>query len=183
MGIRIHTGTPCIIFSNDYWYSNIVMGYSKMVRCMRKKLITLGKTLIILGFLNPIPIGFIGLTRSAKIIWDGSEYSSPYDYWWPGLILIMVGFILCRLSGGKPIALYNKKIWKEEAKPCVKGFAWAILGSLAFVAAFLLVVSLIVGIYYAFFSKYMPTLLPICSGVCVFAYLIYIGFRIYKNTK
>lgn len=150
---------------------------------MRKKLIILGKTLIILGFLNPIPIGFLGLTRSAKIIWDGSEYSSPYDYWWPGLILIMVGFILCRLSGGKPIALYNKKIWKEEARSCVKGFAWAILGSLALVAAFLLVVSLIVGIYYAFFSKYMPTLLPICGGVCVFAYLIYIGVRIYKNTK
>lgn len=150
---------------------------------MRKKLITLGKTLIILGFLNPIPIGFIGLTRSARIIWDSNGYSSPYDYWWPGLILIMVGFILCRLSGGKPIALYNKKIWKEEAKLCVKGFAWAILGSLAFVAAFLLVVLLIVGIYYAFFSKYMPTLLPICGGVCVFAYLIYIGVRIYKNTK
>lgn len=150
---------------------------------MRKKLIILGKTLIILGFLNPIPIGFLGLTRSAKIIWDGSEYSSPYDYWWPGLILIMVGFILCRLSGGKPIALYNKKIWKEEARSCVKGFAWAILGSLALVAAFLLVVSSIVGIYYAFFSKYMPNLLPICGGVCVLAYLIYIGFRIYKNTK
>ena len=150
---------------------------------MRKKLIILGKTLIILGFLNPIPIGFIELTRSARIIWDGSEYSSPYDYWWPGLILIIVGFILCRLSGGKPIALYNKKIWKEEAKLCVKGFAWVILGSLAFVAAFLLVVSLIVGIYYVFFSKYMPTLLPICGGVCVFAYLIYIGLRIYKNTK
>lgn len=150
---------------------------------MRKKLVTLGKTLIILGFLNPIPIGFIGLTRSAKIIWDGSEYSSPYDYWWPGLILIMVGFILCRLSGGKPIALYNKKIWKEEARQCVKGLAWAILGSLALVATLLLVVSLIVGIYYAFFSKYMPTLLPICGGVCVFAYLIYIGVRIYKNTK
>lgn len=150
---------------------------------MRKKLITLGKALIIIGFLNPIPIGFLGLTRSAKIIWDGGEYSSPYDYWWPGLILIIVGFILCRLSGSKPIALYNKKIWKEEARPCVKGFAWAILGSLALVAAFLLVVSLIVGIYYAFFSKYMPTLLPICGGVCVFAYLIYIGFRIYKNTK
>lgn len=150
---------------------------------MRKKLIILGKTLIILGFLNPIPIGFLGLTRSAKIIWDGSEYSSPYDYWWPGLILIMVGFILCRLSGGKPIALYNKKIWKEEARSCVKGFAWAILGSLALVAAFLLVVSSIVGIYYAFFSKYMPILLPICGGVCVLAYLIYIGFRIYKNTK
>lgn len=150
---------------------------------MRKKLIILGKTLIILGFLNPIPIGFLGLTRSAKIIWDGSEYSSPYDYWWPGLILIMVGFILCRLSGGKPIALYNKKIWKEEARSCVKGFAWAILGSLALVAAFLLVVSSIVGIYYVFFSKYMPTLLPICGGVCVLAYLIYIGFRIYKNTK
>lgn len=150
---------------------------------MRKKLIILGKTLIILGFLNPIPIGFIELTHSTRIIWDGSEYSSPYDYWWPGLILIIVGFILCRLSGGKPIALYNKKIWKEEAKLCVKGFAWAILGSLAFVAAFLLVVSLIVGIYYVFFSKYMPTLLPICGGVCVFAYLIYIGLRIYKNTK
>lgn len=150
---------------------------------MRKTLITLGKTLIILGFLNPIPIGFIELTRSARIIWDGSEYSSPYDYWWPGFILIIVGFILCRLSGGKPIALYNKKIWKEEAKQCVKVFAWAILGSLAFVAAFLLVVSLIVGIYYVFFSKYMPTLLPICGGVCVFAYLIYIGLRIYKNTK
>lgn len=150
---------------------------------MRKKLITLGKTLIILGFLNPIPIGFIGLTRSARIIWDGSEYSGPYGYWWPGLILIIVGFILCRLSGGKPIALYNKKIWKEEAKQCVKVFAWAILGPLAFVAAFLLVVSLIVGIYYVFFSKYMPTLLPICGGVCVFAYLIYIGLRIYKNTK
>lgn len=150
---------------------------------MRKMLIILGKTLIILGFLNPIPIGFIELTRSARIIWDGSEYSSPYDYWWPGLILIIVGFILCRLSGGKPIALYNKKIWKEEAKQCVKVFAWAILGSLAFVAAFLLVVSLIVGIYYVFFSKYMPTLLPICGGVCVFAYLIYIGLRIYKNTK
>ena len=150
---------------------------------MRKMLITLGKTLIILGFLNPIPIGFIELTCSAMIIWDGSEYSGPYDYWWPGLILIIVGFILCRLSGGKPIALYNKKIWKEEAKLCVKGFAWAILGSLAFVAAFLLVVSLIVGIYYVFFSKYMPTLLPICGGVCVFAYLIYIGLRIYKNTK
>lgn len=150
---------------------------------MRKTLITLGKTLIILGFLNPIPIGFIELTRSARIIWDGSEYSSPYDYWWPGFILIIVGFILCRLSGGKPIALYNKKIWKEEAKSYVQGFAWAILGSLAFVAAFLLVVSLIVGIYYVFFSKYMPTLLPICGGVCVFAYLIYIGLRIYKNTK
>lgn len=150
---------------------------------MRKMLITLGKTLIILGFLNPIPIGFIELTCSAMIIWDGSEYSGPYDYWWPGLILIIVGFILCRLSVGKPIALYNKKIWKEEAKSCVKGFAWAILGSLAFVAAFLLVVSLIVGIYYVFFSKYMPTLLPICGGVCVFAYLIYIGLRIYKNTK
>lgn len=150
---------------------------------MRKKLITLGKTLIILGFLNPIPIGFIGLTRSTKIIWDGGEYSSPYDYWWPGLILIMVGFILCRLSGGKPIALYNKKIWKEEARQCVKGLAWVILGSLAPVATLLLVVSLIVGIYYAFFSKYMPTLLPICGGVCVFAYLIYIGVRIYKNTK
>lgn len=150
---------------------------------MRKTLITLGKTLIILGFLNPIPIGFIELTRSARIIWDGSEYSSPYDYWWPGFILIIVGFILCRLSGGKPIALYNKKIWKEEVKQCVKGLAWAILGSLAFVAAFLLVVSLIVGIYYVFFSKYMPTLLPICGGVCVFAYLIYIGLRIYKNTK
>lgn len=150
---------------------------------MRKTLITLGKTLIILGFLNPIPIGFIGLTCSARIIWDGSEWPSPYDYWWPGFILIIVGFILCRLSGGKPIALYNKKIWKEEAKLCVKGLAWAIWGSLAFVAAFLLVVSLIVGIYYVFLSKYMPTLLPICGGVCVFAYLIYIGLRIYKNTK
>lgn len=183
MGIRIHTGASCVIFSSDYWCSNIVMGCSKMVRRMRKKLVTLGKTLIILGFLNPIPIGFIGLTRSTKIIWDGGEYSSPYDYWWPGLILIMVGFILCRLSGGKPIALYNKKIWKEEARQCVKGLAWVILGSLALVATLLLVVSLIVGIYYAFFSKYMPTLLPICGGVCVFAYLIYIGVRIYKNTK
>lgn len=150
---------------------------------MRKKLVTLGKALIILGFLNPIPIGFIGLTRSTRIIWDGGEYSSPYDYWWPGLILIMVGFILCRLSGGKPIALYNKKIWKEEARQYVKGLAWAILGSLALFATLLLVVSLIVGIYYVYFSKYMPTLLPICGGVCVFAYLIYIGVRIYKNTK
>lgn len=150
---------------------------------MRKKLVTLGKALIILGFLNPIPIGFIGLTRSTRIIWDGGEYSSLYDYWWPGLILIMVGFILCRLSGGKPIALYNKKIWKEEARQYVKGLAWAILGSLALIATLLLVVLLIVGIYYVYFSKYMPTLLPICGGVCVFAYLIYIGVRIYKNTK
>lgn len=150
---------------------------------MRKKLVTLGKALIILGFLNPIPIGFIGLTPSTKINWDGGEYFSPYDYWWPGLILIMVGFILCRLSGGKPIALYNKKIWKEEARQYVKGLAWAILGSLALFATLLLVVSLIVGIYYVYFSKYMPTLLPICGGVCVFAYLIYIGVRIYKNTK
>lgn len=150
---------------------------------MRKRLILLGKALIILGFLNPIPIGFLGLTRSAKIIWDGGEYSSPYDYWWPGLILIVVGFILCRLSGGKPIALYDKKIWEEEARPCVKGFAWVILGALALIIAFLLVVLLIVAIYYAFFSKYMPTILPICGGVGVFAYLVYIGFRIYKKAK
>jgi len=88
---------------------------------MRKSLIVLGKALIIIGLLNPIPIGFLQYTfqplsrwiYSAKIIWDGGEYSGPYDYWWPGLILIVVGFVLCRLSGGRPIALHDKKVRKE----------------------------------------------------------------------
>jgi len=111
-----------------------------------------------------------------------SMWGDGFGYWWPLLGIMLLGFLLCIMSR------FHPKSTKEELPMQFKDSPFALLwkaimwGLIIIGGAFLLML-FAVGVYYAFFSKYMPIVLPVCVGVCVVGYLLYIGWKVFKNSK
>lgn len=98
-------------------------------------------------------------------------------YWWPLLGSLALGLILCMLSKHEPKHIPEEPLDIDHS-PLVVTSGIIVLGVLLIIVI-LAFIFLIIGIYYVFFSKYMPIVLPICVGVGVVGYLLYIGWKCY----
>lgn len=167
---------------------------------MDKALLIIGKFLIVLSFLWPIPcgyivpfLGWIGELQP-KIIGSllpnmGNWYykwvvlntwGKHMGYWWPLLILLAVGCVLCYISKyqNNQDATSNENVTSPFLFLfiLIKYGVYCILGFWALVLA-------VLGIYYTFFTEYIFVIVPIVIVVAILSYLIYVGFRYYKNYK
>lgn len=104
----------------------------------------------------------------------------PWGYWWPLLITLPVGCLLCYISKYQ----YNRdtESYGNATSPFLFLFMLIKYGVYCIVGFFALVFA-VIGIYYTFFTEYIFVIVPIVTAVAVLGYLIYVGCRYYKNYK
>ncbi len=141
-------------------------------------LLLLGKAFIAISFLCPIPFDFI------PHIFVGCNVSmaacgTSLGYWWPLLRSLALGFMLCVLSKHTSKHIPEEPLDIEHSPLAVTG--GIITLGVVLIIVILALIFFIIGIYYAFFSEYMPIVLPICIGVGIVSYLLYIGWKCYHQ--
>lgn len=159
----------------------------------------IGKILIIISFLWPIPFAFVFpfLSWMRELHPDTLGTPSPlmswyYDtiepqilgrylgYWWPLLISLTVGCILCYISKYKCV---NASI---DSEPKVSPFIFLfrlIKWAMYVIVGFFLLTLVVLGIYYTLFTKHITTIVPIGASVAILGFLIFVGCRYYKRNK
>ena len=148
---------------------------------MRKTIMILGKCLIIFSLLWPVPFGFI------MYPWFGYKIDMPMwgverGYWWPLLIILVIGIMLCLLSRYKSRSADAMK--KAQLKDTMLAKALKLLnwGTLLIIV-FFLVTLVIIALYYLFFTPMIYISVPVCAAIGVSCFLVYLGVRHYNNHK
>ncbi len=145
---------------------------------MKKFLLLLGKLLITLVALWPVPMGFI-VYYSIGYKYDIPIWGQKAGYWWPLLGVLALGLILCLVSRYKGIGIEKLKSAQFADTffaPLLKILYWGFLGALAFWALVLLVVLF----HFLFLTSAINVSVPVLAGVAILIYLIYLGFK-YRN--
>ena len=165
---------------------------------MKKKLIAIGKGLIAIGLLWPVPISLI----VAAIYWiselsgipiyaypplnfltfipDWTHVLDVSDdavlYWWPFLIVMALGVVMC-------IFVKHKQINEvENTAECLSPTMLRIaFYALAIVVGFNLLMLLVVGIYYYFI--YIEVTAVATIFLLIFGWLIWFGRSYYRDAK
>ena len=140
-----------------------------------------GKCLILFSILWPVPFGFI------MYPWFGYKIDMPMwgierGYWWPLLIFLALGILLCLISN------YHSKTASQmrlaQFKNTILGTAFKVIGYGGLsIIAFFIVSSLVVALYYLFLTPLIEYSVPIFTGIGIVGCLTYIGYLYYQNKK
>ncbi len=141
-------------------------------------LLLLGKAFIAISFLCSIPLAFI-LHLFVGYNVSMATCGTSLGYWLPLLGSLTLGFMLCVLSKHTPKHIPEEPLDIEHSPLTVTG--GIITLGVVLIIVILALIFFIIGIYYAFFSEYMPIVLPICVGVGIVSYLLYIGWKCYHQ--
>lgn len=146
-----------------------------------KKLMVLGKCLIVLGLMYPVPLWYI----FCEFKWPytiGVPMPATNGYWWPLLIVMAVGLGLCVFSAYKS---KNAETMKNISfQDSMLGLAFRVLKwSLVSILGFYLFVLLIIALYHLFFTELLLVSAPILWALVGVGYLISVGVKYYKNHK
>ncbi len=150
----------------------------------RKTIALIGKGLIIASLLWPIPFGFVIYIPCLYPIfsWGHTGEWDWWGYWWPLLIIMAIGFVMCLKARYKaPNAAEISQIPLKEtlgAKILII-IGWCLVGTIGF----MLLVLFVIGCYYTFFTEYMFIITPILISTLFVGYLIYLGWTHYNNSK
>lgn len=165
---------------------------------MNKALLILGKILMIFSLLWPIPFGFVfPLLSWVKeiqphsfgwlqpiLVWyydvmEQMVLGRYFGYWWPLLIVFASGFALCCLSSYKAQIDNTSENTISPYNYLFKTIKWTTVA----VLVFLLFVLVIIGVYYAFFTRYLTIVFPVGAALAIAAYFIYVGVKFYKKSR
>lgn len=167
---------------------------------MNKTLLVIGKFLIVLSFLWPIPCGyivpFLGWIGELQPEIIGSllpnmggwyhewvvlnTWGKYMGYWWPLLIPLTIGCVLCYISKYK--CVNSSSDLESQISPFVFLFRlikWAVY----VIVGFFLLTLVVLGIYYTLFTKYITTIVPIGASVAILGFLIFVGIKFYRHNK
>lgn len=158
-----------------------------------------GKLLIIIGFLWPIPFAFvfpfIGWMRELQPDTLGTPFplmawyyetiepqilGRYWGYWWPLLISLSVGCVLCYISKYKCVDASSES--ESKISPFVFLFRLIKWGVYVIVGFFLLTL-VILGIYYTLFTKYITIIVPFGASAAILGFLIFVGIKFYRHNK
>lgn len=156
-----------------------------------KTLLLIGKLLIAIGLLWPIPCGYmakwvLGLMPIESSLWEHDALASvltylnsipvfgySHGYWWPILMIIAIGILLCVISSiGKagdesfiatPLWLFMNLI------------KWCLVG----VVCFHIVSALLIGAVWVL--QHFETTMPFVIGIAVLILLLVLGISYYKK--
>ena len=143
-----------------------------------------GKGLIVASLLWPIPFGFaIYIPCLYPILsWGHTGEWDWWGYWWPLLIIMAIGFVMCLKARYKaPNAAEISQIPLKETLgvKILVIIGWCVVG----IIGFMLLVLFIIGCYYAFFTEYLLVVAPIAMATYFVGGLLYLGCVHYKNSK
>lgn len=163
---------------------------------MKKTLIAIGKGLVAIGLLWPVPISLI----VAAISWISGLLNIPIymplsilmyipdwthvtgirddvvQYWWPFLIIMALGVVICIITN------YKQTNGTETATECLSPTIFRLaLYALAIIIGFNLLMLLIVGLYYYFI--YIEITAFITFWILIFGWLIWLGWQYYRFEK
>lgn len=163
---------------------------------MKKTLIAIGKGLVAVGLLWPVPIslfvtaiswisGLTGIPFYRPLLFlmyipDWTRVTDIGDrvvlYWWPFLIIMSLGIVIC------VITTYKQNNATENATECTSPVMLEIaFYASAIIIGFNLLMLVIVGIYY--YYKYIEyTALP-TFGLLILGLLIWFGWQYYCDEK
>lgn len=140
-----------------------------------------GKCLILFSILWPVPFGFI------MYPWFGYKIDMPMwgverGYWWPLLIFLAIGILLCLISNYRSNTA--SQMHSARFKNTILGAAFKVIGygGLAIIA-FFIVSLLVVALYYLFLTPLIEYSVPIFAGIGIVGFLAYIGYLYYQNKK
>ncbi len=169
---------------------------------MKKTLIAIGKGLVAIGLLWPVPISLI----VAAIYWISALSNIPIYayppicfltfipdwthvtgigddvvlYWWPFLIIMALGVVICIMTN------YKQTNGTENATECMSPmifrlafYALAII--IGIIIGFNLLMLLIVGLYYYFI--YIELTAFITFWMLIFGWLIWLGWTGHRDKK
>lgn len=145
---------------------------------MRKCLLTIGKLLIILSMLWPIPLWY-ALYPVRYQIKMPELYSD--DYWWILLGVMALGIIMCVAAHYTPDNFDNSD---EKFSHSLSAYLFKVaLWCLTIIGGFALVVLLIVGLYYTFCTEWIDVIVPAIFGIIFLVGLIWFGWTYYQEHK
>lgn len=146
-----------------------------------KILLIIGKVLMIIPLLFPVPIGYIIYP------WFGFQIDMPMwgiknGYWWPLFGVFLLGVVLCLLSKYKtpyaleyPIEATSQKNMYWVRRFLIKLFKWVLILLLSFwILAFL------VYLYTGDRSNYST---PITFVSLLIGFFVWVGIKVYKNSN
>lgn len=174
---------------------------------MRKKIAIIGKILILLGILWPIPTQWI-LQFFVWVLFRlyYQIYNFPYDhqdefyiflctldeisrryYWWPLLGIFVAGIIVCMLSNYKS----NKvKCAGEQIKKCfptfkdnpiLPFFCWLWLKMLKAIGYIYAVTLVLIVLYLGFHPDYAPYVFWSFWGLLIIGGCLWFAYRVYRD--
>lgn len=143
----------------------------------RKILTLLGKFLMIVALIWPIPIGYI---LYPLIGWqvDMPMWGVKPGYWWPLLGPFVVGLLMCLMARYKANQLPYESVNKfHVGRLLFKVIGWSVL----IVLAFMVVSLLIAGFHYLFFTDMFEYSVPTLFCIIALVVIIVFGSAYYKN--
>ncbi len=157
----------------------------------KKTVLLIGKLLIAIGLLWPIPCGYmvkwmLELVPSESPIWNSNALASilayAYDipvfgyshgYWWPILIVITIGFLLCILASTEKA---SDESWiTTPLSVFLSIIKWCLIGALSFHA----IAALLIGIVWII--QHFEITMPLVIGAAVLMLLLILGVNYYKK--
>lgn len=159
----------------------------------KRTILLIGKLLIAIGLLWPIPCGYIikwilELAPFESPIWRHSALTSvltyinsipvfgySHGYWWPILIVVTIGFIFCVFASAKRVSndLYiSTPLWLF-----MNLIKWCLIGALCFH----IVVALPIGIVWVI--QHFETTMPFVIGTPILMLFFMLGINYYKKNK
>ena len=159
----------------------------------------IGKLLIVISFLWPIPFAFVFPFISWMRELQPNTFGTPFPlmawyyetiepqilgkywgYWWPLFISLTIGCVLCYISKYKCVDSSSDP--ESKISPFVFLFRlikWAVY----VIVGFFLLTLVVLGIYYTLFTKYITTIVPIGASAAILGFLIFVGIKFYRHNK
>lgn len=144
---------------------------------MRRKILLLGKILITISLIWPIPLWFVLYPVQYQISMPNWVDDS---YWWLLPAMNIIGIILCLVAKYRPSTFNNPIPFRDSLTYQVFRIG---LWSLAIVSSFVALVLAIMAIYYLFFTKLLTYWVPFAAPAIIFGILLWRGIRFYKSHK
>lgn len=159
----------------------------------KNTILLIGKLLIAIGLLWPIPCGyiikwFLELTPLESPIWNHSASASvltyinsipvfgySHGYWWPILIVVTIGFLLCVFASAKKVGdepYISTPLWLF-----MNLIKWCLIGVLCFHIVAALLISIV------WIIQHFETTIPFVIGTSVLVLLFMLGMNYYKKNE
>lgn len=158
-----------------------------------KTLLLIGKLLIAIGLLWPVPCGYIakwvlGLVPIESSIWEHDGLASiltyidsipvfgyNHGYWWPILMIVAIGFFICIIACIEKTG--DESFTVTPLWPFANLIKWCLIG----VVCFHIVSALLIGVVWIL--QHFETTMPFVIGIAVLVLLLVLGIGYYKKDK
>lgn len=146
----------------------------------RHTIMVIGKCLMVLAFLWPIPLQFvIPYVCQWFGYWEVPMWGDDNLYWWPMGICFVVGLLITLLASNKskdaPISS-NQDVPARLFMVATKWSAYIVVG-------FFVLTLVVLGLYYTICTEYNRIIVPILIGVGVIGQVVWYASKYYEYVK